>query len=174
MIRRRKKLAVPTLDTTSTADISFMLLIFFLVTTSMDTDKGISRLLPPAQTEQQQRVTDVQKDVLLQLELTDKDVLLADGEAISLNEVEQRVTTLVQKAGKEHVISIKADRNSTYDAYFRLQNAIVSAYRQLRDAYATKYFGKNFDQISNEEQREIVRRAIPQRIAETYQKEGES
>ena len=52
--RRRKK--VPGLNTTSTADISFMLLIFFLVTSSMDTDKGLPRQLPPPQQEQQKEV----------------------------------------------------------------------------------------------------------------------
>ena len=48
--RRR---SVPGLNTTSTADISFMLLILFLVTSSMDVDKGITRQLPPAQTQKQ-------------------------------------------------------------------------------------------------------------------------
>ena len=51
MLIRRKKHTVPTLDATSTADISFMLLTFFLVTTSMDSDKGLIRQLPPTDTE---------------------------------------------------------------------------------------------------------------------------
>ena len=55
MIIQRSKHRVPGLNTTSTADISFMLLIFFLVTTNMDVDKGLSRQLPPANKEENQQ-----------------------------------------------------------------------------------------------------------------------
>ena len=43
----RKKKSMPGINSSSTADIAFMLLIFFLTTTSMDTDKGLARRLPP-------------------------------------------------------------------------------------------------------------------------------
>ena len=54
----RRKHSMPVLNTTSTADISFMLLIFFLVTTSMDIDKGLSRQLPPLDDEKEEQVID--------------------------------------------------------------------------------------------------------------------
>ena len=58
----RKKRKMPSLNTTSTADISFMLLIFFLVTTSMDTDRGLGRTLPkPPEDEEQQNEIDVKE-----------------------------------------------------------------------------------------------------------------
>lgn len=64
MIKRNKRRLVPSLNTTSTADISFMLLIFFLVTTSMDLDKGLRRVLPPVDNQQQQQETNIDKDSL--------------------------------------------------------------------------------------------------------------
>ena len=59
MFRRRYREQIPELNTSSTADISFMLLIFFLVTSSMDTDKGLLRQLPPLQ-EEEVKPNDVQ------------------------------------------------------------------------------------------------------------------
>lgn len=76
MLIRRKQHETPGLNTTSTADISFMLLIFFLVTTSMDVDKGLLRQLPspePQKKEQQQSVVD--KANLMALCLTAGDTL---------------------------------------------------------------------------------------------------
>ncbi|HEY9551544.1 MAG TPA: biopolymer transporter ExbD, partial [Prevotella sp.] len=69
MIKKRRR-QVPGLNTTSTADISFMLLIFFLVTTSMDVDKGLLRQLPPAQNNQEQQVSEVEKSTLMAIKIT--------------------------------------------------------------------------------------------------------
>ncbi|WP_273178330.1 ExbD/TolR family protein, partial [Hoylesella pleuritidis] len=69
MFRHRPR-RVPRLNTTSTADISFMLLIFFLVTTSMDVDKGLSRQLPPPDLHPQTEETNVEKHNLMTLEIT--------------------------------------------------------------------------------------------------------
>ena len=70
MLIRRNRHRVLSLNTASTADISFMLLIFFLVTTSMDTDKGLQRELPPAETKTEQQQTAVDKNLLLQLKIS--------------------------------------------------------------------------------------------------------
>ena len=70
MLIRRKQHETPGLNTTSTADISFMLLIFFLVTTSMDVDKGLLRQLPAPEPQHQQQVSVVDKATLLELHVT--------------------------------------------------------------------------------------------------------
>ena len=67
MMFRRHRHSVPLLNTTSTADISFMLLIFFLVTTSMDVDKGLRHQLPPAERQRQEESTAVNKADMLAL-----------------------------------------------------------------------------------------------------------
>ena len=52
----RKKRGVPGINSSSTADIAFMLLIFFLITTSMDTDRGLARRLPPPPENKDQKI----------------------------------------------------------------------------------------------------------------------
>ena len=70
MITRRRNRSVPSLNTTSTADISFMLLIFFLVTSSMNVDKGLARVLPPSDKQEQSVETLVERDQLLTITVT--------------------------------------------------------------------------------------------------------
>lgn len=73
MFRQRERRKVPGLNTTSTADISFMLLILFLVASSMDLDKGIARQLPPMEKEQkQQTAVDGRKVIRLAIDANNK------------------------------------------------------------------------------------------------------
>ena len=77
MILRREKRSVPQLNTTSTADISFILLVFFLIMTSMDTDKGLSRMLPAmTDKERQEETTDIERSNVLSIRLTETSQLV--------------------------------------------------------------------------------------------------
>lgn len=143
-----------------------MLLILFLVTTSMDIDKGISRQLPPL-TPEEELVADVKEGTVMQLNILADNSLTCDGEPMKMSSLRGRVMEHVGKVGDEHVIQIEADRNSSYDAYFHVQNEIVAAYSLLRDREARKLYGKAFARCS-EEQQQAVREKIPQRISETY------
>ena len=169
MLRRRKRRSVPQLNTTSTADLSFMLLIFFLVTTSMDVDKGLARQLPPLDPEQEEVVADISRENALTLQLTDDNRILVDEEPTPINQLRQRVAEFLGKCEQknQHVISIDISRQADYNTYFSMQNEIVAAYRQLRNQYAMKRFKQPFDACS-EEQKEEIRQYLPQRIAETY------
>ena len=170
MFRRRRFEQIPELNTSSTADISFMLLIFFLVTSSMDTDKGLLRQLPPLPQEQTPP-TDVRKDHVMQVTLDARDQLAVDGTLLTPRQLKEQIMTFVAADRTEHVISIRTDRATTYEAYFRMQNAIVAAYAQLREAYARKRFGKGYSELV-EEQRDEVNQYYPQRISETKPSEG--
>lgn len=183
----RKKRKVPNLNTTATADISFMLLIFFLVTSSMDTDKGLPRQLPPPQTEQTEVEMKIKERNILEIRLDADDQLTCNGEAITQDALIERIKifvanntndpTLPEKSTREvnffgrcevsdrHVLSIQADRNTSYDAYFQLQNTIVRAYAQLRNELAKKRFGKPLVKCSQDE-REAIGMVYPQRISE--------
>lgn len=70
-----------------------------------------------------------------------------------------------------HVISIRTDRATTYEAYFRMQNAIVAAYNQLREKYARERYGKGYDELV-EEQCDEVNQYYPQRISESKPSTG--
>jgi biopolymer transport protein ExbD len=184
---QRLRREIPELNTTSTADISFMLLIFFLVTSSMDTDKGLPRQLPPAPDETQVKELVVKERNVLEVKLDADDRLTVDGEQLTPQQLTARVVAFVaneqndaqlpemsirelhllgrRQVSDRHVISIQADRHTSYDAYFQMQNAIVAGYRQLRDKLARNSFGHAYDQCSQEE-REVIGLVYPQRISE--------
>lgn len=184
---QHKRRKMPGLNTTSTADISFMLLIFFLVTSSMDTDKGLPRQLPPPQDEATEQELKVKERNVLELRLDGNDRLTINGEDATPDQLQQRVEDFVanrnddpslpEKSRRDvnlfglttvsdrHIISIQADRHSSYDAYFQMQNAIVAAYSHLRNQLAQQRFGHGYASCNNEE-REAVNMVFPQRISE--------
>ncbi len=166
MIKRRKHI-VPALNTTSTADISFMLLIFFLVASSMDVDKGLLRQLPPADTKEEPLEVDVNKERLMELKITGDNQLLLDGQPVEVNGLRNRVAEFVSRVGSKHLISIDADPNSSYETYFKMQNEIVVAYAMVRNELAKRKFGQPLSRLTNDK-RDEVKALLPQRIAEIY------
>jgi biopolymer transport protein ExbD len=179
---------VPALNTTSTADISFMLLILFLVTTSMDTDKGLSRQLPPPVQEKSTLQMDMKTRNVMTLHISRGNVLLCNDKPINIKNVRQRVKEFVDNAANsallpekhiknipllgrctitdQHVVSILADRDASYNTYFNVQNEIVGAYNELRNGLAQKKFGRPFNQCTSQQQ-DAIRKYYPQRISET-------
>lgn len=168
MLIRRKQHETLGLNTTSTADISFMLLIFFLVTTSMDVDKGLLRQLPspePQKKEQQQSVVD--KANLMALRLTAGDTLLVNGKPMQVSQLKEETVRFVHRLGKKHLISIESDRDADYNLYFQMQNQLMEAYSQLRNETAQKKYHRDYALLNND-QKEQVRNICPQRITESY------
>ncbi len=170
MFRKRYHRQIPELNTTSTADISFMLLIFFLVTSSMDTDKGLMRQMAPPPLEHEKPM-DIQKDLVMRVELNDKDTLTCDGKKVTLQQLTDEVRALAAVNRTEHVIAIQADRSTTYEAYFRMQEAVVKAYHSLRQQYALQHYGKDYARLSADE-RSAINDYYPQRISEQPIEEG--
>ena len=168
MLIRRKQRETPGLNTTSTADISFMLLIFFLVTTSMDVDKGLLRQLPspePQKKDQQQTVVD--KANLMALRLTAGDTLLVNGKPMQVSQLKEETIRFVHRLGKKHLISIESERDADYNLYFQMQNQLMEAYSQLRNETAQKKYHRDYALLNND-QKEQVRNICPQRITESY------
>ncbi len=166
MIARRRGHRVPGLNTTSTADISFMLLIFFLVTTNMDIDKGLTRQLPPADRQERQE-SFVAKGTTLSVSITADNRLLVDDKPLAIGKLRQRVETFVRQVGRRHIITLNADPAASYDAYFHVQNELMAAYNALRDQTAQRLYKRKYAALSQVE-KDKVRDACPQRIAEQY------
>ena len=165
MFNRRKQRSVPELNTTSTADISFMLLVFFLVTSSMDTDKGLGRRLPPVD-EQQQEQQDISRSNVLQIRIDADDHLFCNDSTVTLQELTAQVESFVaSRQTDRHMIAVETDRKTSYNAYFEMQNAVVAAYRSLREKMARQKYGHSLRDWSQEE-RETIMQRYPQRIAE--------
>lgn len=167
MLIRRKQRETPGLNTTSTADISFMLLIFFLVTTSMDVDKGLLRQLPSPEPQKKEQQTVVDKANLMELRLTAGDTLLVNDKPMKVSQLKEETIRFVHRLGKKHLISIESDRDADYNLYFQMQNQLMEAYSQLRNETAQKKYHRDYALLNND-QKEQVRNICPQRITESY------
>ena len=165
MFIRRHHHEVTLLNTTSTADISFMLLVFFLMTSSMNSDKGLSRQLPPTKSEQS-AITDINRSNVLQIHLDANDALWIDGQTVADEQLQHEVESfLASRQSQRFMIEVTTDRRTSYDAYFNMQNTIVAAFHTLRETMAQKQFGIHFTQC-NDQQRNIITQRYPLRISE--------
>ena len=165
---KRKKREVPSLNTTSTADISFMLLILFLVTSSMDIDKGLTRQLPPITPEEQlTEQTNIEERNVMQLQVAADGTITCNEEPLAIGQLKARVEEFVGKTAdrEKHIIQLDVHRQADYDVYFNIQNEIVAAYNSLRDKLALQRYRHDFAHCSPE-QKAALRAYYPQRIAE--------
>jgi biopolymer transport protein ExbD len=170
MFRKRYRQQIPELNTTSTADISFMLLIFFLVTSSMDTEKGLLRQMAPPPLEHEQP-KDINRDHVLQVKLDANNQLTCDGKTVTYQQLTAEVRSMAFVNRTGHVVSIQADPATTYEAYFQMQDAIVSAYQELREEYAKKHYGRSYAACTSDE-KAALNEYYPQRISESPIQEG--
>ena len=137
-LRRRKQRRVPGINMASIADISFTLLILFLVVTSMDDDKGLTRMLPPL-TPDTTELPEVTERNVMRIELMADNSLLIQGEKSEINDVKKRVMTFVDNPENlsdlpekhmvdidllgecmvtdGHVIQLEADTKTEYEVY---------------------------------------------------------
>ncbi len=192
------KRKVPDINSSSTADIAFLLLIFFLITTSMDTDAGLARRLPPPP-EKDQKVDDMKKKErnVLQVFLNMNDQLMCGNEFMNISNKEglRKFRNVVMEfianpnddkdkpekkvknvpffgnvaVTENHVISLRCDRASSYHTYLDVQNELVAAYNELRDKLAQQKWGKKYEEL-NPDQQEAIRDIYSQKISEAEPK----
>ncbi|RGM48226.1 MULTISPECIES: ExbD/TolR family protein [Bacteroides] len=187
------KRKVPDINSSSTADIAFLLLIFFLITTSMDTDRGLARRLPPPPEQEQKDNDDVKlkERNVLQVFLNMNDQLMCGNDYISVDQLRAKAKEFIanpyndetkpEKYAKDipffgnmmitekHVVSLRCDRGSSYKAYISVQNELVAAYNELRDELAQEKWQKNYADL-NEDQQKAIRDIYPQKISEAEPK----
>ena len=184
--------STPALNTTSSADIAFLLLIFFLVSTTMDVDKGIQRRLPPMPDEnQKQQDIKVNRRNIVVVRINSQDRILAGGVPMDVTQVKDQIKEFIinptnseslpekemkeiegfgQYAVSKGVVSLQNDRGTSYSAYLRVQNEIVKAFNEIRDDFAMINYGSKYADLDEEKQK-IVREAIPQSISEAEPKD---
>ncbi len=188
----RKKRSLPGINSSSTADIAFMLLIFFLITTSMDTDRGLARQLPPPpENEKTQEDIIVKERNVLAVRLNANDQLMCGSDYIDIKDLRSRAKEFIanpdnrenlpEKHAKtlpyfgsvmvtdKHVISVQNDRGTSYRAYFEVQNELIAAYNELRNELAKSQFNKSYAECSEDEQ-SAIRDYYPQKISEAEPK----
>ncbi len=158
------KRAAPEVNAGSMADIAFLLLIFFLVTTTIETDSGINRKLPPIE-ESKEDVIIKQKNIFTVL-LNGKDQLLVEDNLMELKDLRKAAIEFLDNGGDgtctyckgkkdpsssdnpdKAIISLKNERETSYKTYIAVQNELVAAYNVLRDIRAEALYGKPFTEM---------------------------
>jgi biopolymer transport protein ExbD len=143
------------------ADISFLLLLFFLVTTTIDVDTGIGLVLPPPVEDTQ--LVRVKTENILKVLVNSAGQVLLDDEVTSVGQIHQIVTSKL-RANPKLIVSIKVDRETPYSIYIDALDEIKMAYSALREEYALQKFGLPLRDLSRQ-QFEEVREAVKQSIS---------
>jgi len=169
-----KNREVPEINASSMADIAFLLLIFFLVTTTMDIDKGILVTLPPYVPDQEDVDVKIKQKNVLEILVNAKDQLLVEGELMEVTELKEMAIKHVDNNGKDPllsdspqdaVVSLENDKGTTYNRYIEVYNEIRAAYNTLRERKAQQKFGVGYKDLSKEQQKEI-RAIYPLKLSE--------
>jgi len=186
------KKKVPAMNTSSTADIAFLLLCYFLMTTTMGSQTGLSRRLPPMP-DQNQKVEDqkVNRRNIIQVKINSADRILAGSEPIDISQLKDKIKEFLTNPADDPslpekeiqdieglgeypvskgIISLQNDRGTSYQAYIAVQNELVKAVNELRDDFSRKQYGKLFIQL-DEDTQGIVKKVIPQYISEAEPKD---
>ena len=184
---------IPQINASSMADISFLLLIFFLVTTSMDVNQGLARRLPaPIPPDQKVEDTDINKRNLMVVKINSANQLMVQGQLLDIKQLRAKAKEFIKnenddatlpklveedfgepigvvKYTKDHVISVQNDVDTQYQAYLDVQNELVAAYNELRDECARQYFHKAYAELDEDQQKQ-VQKVYPQKISEAEPK----
>ncbi len=186
------KKKTPGINSSSTADIAFLLLCYFLMTTTMGSQTGLQRRLPPMP-EKNQKVEDqkVNRRNIIIVKINSADRLLAGSEPIDVSQLKDKIKEFLtnptndpnlperetkdiegygQYAVSKGVISLQNDRGTSYKAYIAVQNELVKAINELRDDFSKANYGKPFNSLT-EDQQDIVKKCIPQNISEAEPKD---
>lgn len=191
-INKRK---TPDINAGSQADIAFLLLIFFLVATTMNTDTGLARMLPPLPPEDQKQedVKVKERNLFLVLVSGSGNIMAGTStqqEVIGLRQLKDKAKEFIlnpmddenlpEKVDKEiqladggtwvypesqGVISLQTTRDTNYQSYIMVQNELTRAFNEVRDEVAVRKFGAKFSEL-NADERDAVSKAVPMKISE--------
>lgn len=183
---------LPEIATSSMADISFLLLTFFLLTSSIDTDLGLSRKLPPLP-DPTVKPPDVKERNVFVVLVNAYDMLLVEGKRGNIQTLredakefflnpnndphlsEKRKIENIDYIGpyrrSKGVISLQNDRGTSYEMYIAVQNELTAAINEMRDELSIETFGVKFEDLTVEDQRKAIQTAIPVAISEAEPKD---
>lgn len=189
----KKQREVQEINASSMADISFLLLVFFLVTTTMSTDEGLSRILPKMKDpNQQQTEQKIKPRNLMEILVNSENRIMVNGEEMEVSQIKEHAKEFIDNtdpnneklpevenvtipgygsipAATQHVISLQNDRGTEYGKYIEVENELVAAYDELRDALSQKIYKKNFNDLTDEQQKNIKLK-YPSRLSEAEPK----
>jgi biopolymer transport protein ExbD len=177
----------PEINAGSMADIAFLLLIFFLVTTTMDVDTGITRKLPPPVEDPTDDITVKDRNVMKVL-VNNQDKLMVDGKFLDISMLKDAVkdfmaihpdnpdypeveAKFIDELNRDvvmtkGVISLKNDRGTSYQMYISVQNELAAAFSEMKDELSINLFDLKYTQLVNDDLITGINKAIPIRVSE--------
>ncbi len=157
----------PEVNAGSMADIAFLLLIFFLVTTTIETDAGLDRMLPPIEPPDENVV--IKQKNIFTVNINKSGQLLVEEELTNLKDLRKKAVAFLDNGGDgtcnyckgrkdeassdnptKAIISLKNDRETKYGTYITVQNELVGAYNELRNREAQRLYGRDFTDMEAE------------------------
>ena len=163
---------IPEINAGSMADIAFLLLVFFLVTTTIKTDSGLSVLLPPYDTQAQ--TLEVERRNVFAVQINAANGLLFRNETGRLSELKDKIKefitnpnqqTVFAESPQKAIVTLLNDNGTSYDTYITTYNEIRRAYNELWNEHANTLFGRDYESLNTENKRK-VREDIPLVISE--------
>lgn len=162
MFKKNERRKHAEIGTGSVADIAFLLLIFFLVATTIDTDKGIQAKLPPYEEEPVDMI--IHNRNVLSVLINANDELLVESENDEISNLKERTKEFVLNPNEKEnlsmnpvnaVVSLKSDRGTSYNAYIQVYNELRAAYNEIHDEIAMQRYGKSYDDLDFEFKKDI-------------------
>lgn len=172
----------------SMADIAFLLLIFFLVTTTMSTNTGMQRKLPPwPEDDKKDEIIDVHKRNIMAVLINKDNFIMVNGVPKQLSNITEDAKEFLENKNRREdlpefeskeipvlgvipvskgIISLQTDRTTVYEKYLQVQNELIRAVTELRDERSMKEFGVHFEDLEDDKKVEAISKAIPLAISE--------
>lgn len=157
----------PEVNAGSMADIAFLLLIFFLVTTTIETDAGLDRMLPPMEPPEDNVI--IKQKNIFTVNINKSGQLLVEDELSDLKDLKVKAMAFLDNGGDgtctyckgknnpdssdnpdKAIISLKNDRETKYSTYITVQNELVAAYNELRNREAQRLYKRDFTEMEAE------------------------
>ncbi|MDE5574984.1 MAG: biopolymer transporter ExbD [Bacteroidales bacterium] len=176
----------PTINGGSMSDISFLLLTFFLLTSSINTDLGIARKLPPPLPPDAPK-PEIHDRNVFKVAVNFRDELQVQGARVDIADLRDMAKEFLANPANDPkksekkiedieglgsvpvskgVVSLRNDRGTSYEMYVKVQNELTAAFHELRNELSQERFGIKFDDLKKDAQIEAIQKAIPLTISE--------
>lgn len=165
----------PEINAGSMADIAFLLLVFFLVTTTIQTDAGVQTTLPPWIPNDSKLETPIERQNLFAIQINGRDEILMRERPVKADEIKPTLIEFITNYNrrpdysenpKVAVVSLLNDKSTSYAMYLTVYNEVKAAYNAVWDSYATQNFGgRKYAELTEPEQ-DSVRSVFPLNISE--------
>tara|TARA_B100000575_G_C23140374_1_gene663473 strand:- start:2433 stop:2975 length:543 start_codon:yes stop_codon:yes gene_type:complete len=174
MILKKKKREGADINGSSMADIAFLLLIFFLVTTTINVDTGIGMVLPPP-LDPEQEPPPIRERNLMKILVNSQGLVLMDEEPVSVSEVKDKLIEFISNPENNEelaissdaaIVSLKTQRETPYSIYIDMLDEVMAAYKDLRDAASRSNYGVPYDALVDDSpQQDQIREKYPKKIS---------